>query len=208
VKLREFVLAAALSLAAASAAQAGGTPGVDFTAPGDGPIDNCCWTLGYEFQANQSTDVVALATWNSWSSTAPAEVGLWDASGNLLASASVSSTSPTTGTAGWSYTDITPVALTPGATYTVGSFGTSANYTYDPSGFTVDPRITYVDNAFSSTDAFARPDQAEAGFTGWLGGNVLLGGVPEPATWAMLILGVAMIGFAARCRETPIAAAA
>lgn len=34
------------------------------------------------------------------------------------------------------------------------------------------------------------------------------GGVPEPATWAMLILGVAMIGFAARRRNAGIAAVA
>jgi hypothetical protein len=34
------------------------------------------------------------------------------------------------------------------------------------------------------------------------------GGVPEPTTWAMLILGVAMIGFAARRRNAGVAVAA
>jgi hypothetical protein len=36
---------------------------------------------------------------------------------------------------------------------------------------------------------------------GTLQGNIQIGAVPEPATWAMAILGVAMIGFAARRRR-------
>src|SRR5579875_3519337 len=117
---------------------AAATPGVDFTAPGDTSV-NCCWTLGYQFTANSNAVVTGLATWDSWNSPGSVEVGLWDASGNLLTQALVSSTSPTVGSADWSYTAITPYALTPGATYYVGSYGTAANYAFYTGGFTTDP---------------------------------------------------------------------
>jgi len=45
--------------------------------------------------------------------------------------------------------------------------------------------------------------------TGWAIGNPSpIGVIPEPATWAMLILGVAMIGFTARRQREGMAAAA
>ena len=37
-------------------------------------------------------------------------------------------------------------------------------------------------------------------------GGIALGAVPEPATWALLILGLGMIGFAARRRAASVAA--
>jgi hypothetical protein len=56
----------------------------------------------------------------------------------------------------------------------------------------------------SYTGFLAGNDGIYEGFNGQLAG----GGVPEPATWAMLILGVAMIGFAARRRNAGVALAA
>jgi hypothetical protein len=68
---------------------------------------------------------------------------------NLLASVFVSNTSPTIGSADWSYTNIAPVALTAGNTDYVGSYGSDANCAFFTGGFTVDSRIIYVQNAFS-----------------------------------------------------------
>ena len=55
-------------------------------------------------------------------------------------------------------------------------------------------------------------DVGKTGLTVHLGddpiGGALLATVPEPATWAMMILGVGMIGFAARRRRQGVAVAA
>jgi Domain of unknown function (DUF4082)/PEP-CTERM motif len=187
--------------------------GVDFTSPGY-TGSNSAWTLGYQFVANSSVSVSGLATWDSWAAAGSVEVGLWDSSQKLLASASVSNTSPTIGSADWSYTNIAPVALTAGDTYYVGSYGWDANCTIYTSGFTVEPRITYVQDAYTSYDAFAFPNLSygisAATGGGFFGGNVILGatgpsmilGAPEPSTWAMMLLGFAGLGFAGYRRAT------
>ena len=192
--------------------------GVDFTSPVDA-FDNSAWTVGYQFVANSSVSVSGLATWNSWSAAGSVEVGLWDSSQNLLASASVSNTSPTIGSADWSYTSIAPIALTAGDTYYVGSYGSAANFAVYASGFTVDPRITYVHDAYIY-DAFALAfPYASAGISaaaggGDFGGNVILGapepstavlGAPEPSTWAMLLIGFAGLGYAGYRRARLVA---
>lgn len=55
---------------------------------------------------------------------------------------------------------------------------------------------------------FYHPTEGQPGFvTGFDVAYQIISDVPEPATWAMLILGVAMIGTAARRRSAGIAAA-
>jgi hypothetical protein len=154
--------------------------------------------------ANSSVSVRGLATWDSWGAAGSVEVGLWDSSQNLLASASVSNSSPTIGSANWSYTNIAPVALTAGDTYYVGSYGSDANFAGYTDDFTVDSRITYVQDVYTY-GAFAFPC-ASSGISaalggGDFGGNVILGtpassilGAPEPSTWAMFLLGFAGLG--------------
>jgi hypothetical protein len=45
-------------------------------------------------------------------------------------------------------------------------------------------------------------------YAGFDNGVLTISAVPEPATWSMLFLGVAMIGFAARQRREAVAVAA
>lgn len=48
--------------------------------------------------------------------------------------------------------------------------------------------------------------QGTRGSTGSFGGNVAFNAVPEPATWAMMLLGFGAVGFAMRRRRTPVLA--
>ncbi len=213
--------AVALMFISAAPAGAQTAPAVDFTMPGL-VSDGAGFTVGYQFTANVEAAVVGLATWNDSSFTpaaSPADVGLWDADGNLLGSATVTPSSPTIGVADWWYAPITPITpntqivLTPGATYTVGSFGAGANFfTSFTTGATVDPRITFVQDSFVASNTLQFPNDTlgipiEFG-GGDFGGNVILGTVPEPSTWAMMLAGFAVLGLAGYHRSRKAAAPA
>jgi hypothetical protein len=214
---RTIVLGGALAFALsglASQSTAAVYPAVDFTFPGQYTLSNCCWTLGYAFTAKANTWALGLATWNMWEPgvEAQADVGLWDANGNLLDSVSVTDASPTTGIANWSYTQFaSPIALAAGETYYVGSYGAAADYTFEPAGFSVDFRIAYVRNAYIyNPGALAFPSNWE-GLNrpidiGFLGGNVVF--APEISTWAMMIVGfagLAVFSYRASRRSAPAA---
>jgi hypothetical protein len=178
------------------------TPGVDFT-PQLNADPNTMFTLGYQFSANSNATVVGLSTLDSWvNASSTAQVGLWDANGNLLASTSVSASGPSIGQ--WSYTLITPIALTAGDDYYVGSFGEGANFTENVGGLSADPRINYLGIATVDSSSLAFPSGTTTLFeNGFFGGNVILGvsAVPEPSTWAMMLLGFCGVGFMAYRRK-------
>ena len=157
------------------------------------------WTLGYAFQDLTATSVVGLGAWNN-GIKGDVMVGLWDSGRNLLASTTVNSSSTVVGTASWVFTPITPVALTVGDTYYVGAYG-AFNYTDTINPVTVAPEISYLYNAYEV--GFASPSGSpNDNDHGFFGGNVqLAGGVPEPATWAMMGLGFLGAGAAMRRRR-------
>ncbi len=187
------------------------SPGVDFTGVGQSRPTNDTWTLGYEFVANADATVVGLATWDSWfTDPASVRVGLWDASGHLLAATTVTNASPTIGSADWSWSALLrPVTLTAGDTYYVGSFGPDAGYSFSNAGFTVDPLITFIQDAYVVDSSGLAFPNATYGSQGTFGGNVILAAAaPEASTWAMMILGFAGLGLAGhRVRRAASAAA-
>jgi len=54
----------------------------------------------------------------------------------------------------------------------------------------------------SSPSYFAADIVGENGSTGAVGSGTVIAAVPEPSTWAMLLLGFAGVGFAAYRRKT------
>lgn len=71
---------------------------------------------------------------------------------------------------------------------------------------------THDDSSFcafiqSSTGTTTFVEQSPASGGGWYASTITAGAVPEPATWAMMMLGFGMLGFAMRARREGIAAA-
>jgi hypothetical protein len=113
---------AAIALAVPGVSSAA-TLGLDFMPVDVGVVgsSNFTWTLGYEFNDVTATSVVGLATWNS-GVVGNIEIGLWNAGGALLATATVNNashprsamlTGSTAGSARFPLPPATPTSLAP-----------------------------------------------------------------------------------------------
>jgi PEP-CTERM motif-containing protein len=174
---------------------------------GDGLFVNTgTWTLGYSFQVNSAISVSALAVFDAGSDglNVSHAVGFWDASGNLLASVVVPAGVAAPIQGGFRYEPITPLALTVGNVYYVGSVNGIDNdpWEQDPSVLTAAPQITYLSRQYEfSSGGLVFPNLVGSGTTGYFGGNFLFTTgvpVPEPGTFMMLGGGLVAIFSAAR----------
>jgi Domain of unknown function (DUF4082)/PEP-CTERM motif len=192
----------AASCIAVAPAQGAVSLGVDFPAGANdlGPSE---WNLGWSFTANTDVSVVGLGNWAGVSFPQDQQVGLWDSSGTLLARAFVSNSSSEVGSAPWLFSPITPVKLVAGQTYVVGGQG-GAEYTGLIGDASADPRISFGIDLYSyviggANSPLVEPTNSEAlgpNEDSWFGGNIELSTVPEPSTWAMMLLGFAGLGYA------------
>ncbi len=170
------------------------TPGIEYS--------GSQYTLGFEFTTSSNQTLTALGVYDFGQDglTSAAQVGLWDASGNLLLSTIVPAGTGGTLDGLFRYTSVSPFTLIAGVDYIVGSYttdlATSLGANQGGSG-SVDPAITVVDDQFSNfNSAFSFPDTSN-GFPGgaWLGANFEFGdttAVPEPAS--LLLLASAVVG--------------
>ncbi|HSL16655.1 MAG TPA: DUF4082 domain-containing protein [Methylomirabilota bacterium] len=112
--------------------------------------------VGFRFTVSAPLEVDQLGVWNADTAAGGAglttshQVGIWDASQALLASATVD---PATGTVigQWTYAAIAPVTLMPGQTYTAGALYTGTdndNYISGASSLTTDPNVTWVQSVY------------------------------------------------------------
>lgn len=214
-----------LGLAAAglalSAVPATAGPAWEFTTASNS-FTNGSWNFANKFTVINSVTVSGLG-WYADPVTGNVDsnpVALWRCdsagcltTGTLLASATVDNTYGLVGH--FRYVTVPSIVLTPGE-YLVGGVSDTNNYTWDNVGFYTDPNITYDDNRWFSTSAGAaatfnttvRNDVRD----GYWGPNLFFGepvfaGVPEPTTWAMLILGFGLIGASMRVRSRKVALA-
>jgi hypothetical protein len=190
------------------------TPAVTLTSDGE-YYSGAPYTLGFSFTVTGNQTITALGAFdqNSDGLAGAADVGLWDANGDLLASAVVPSGTGGTLDGEFRYTAITPFALTAGTTYFVGAYepddnASSLNTGQGGSGF-VNGNVTIIQDQFAYNGTFEFPSVTDEYPGGaWLGANFELGSVPEPSTWALLGLGVFGLGFALRRAKGAATAAA
>lgn len=222
------LLAAALSAAAivASASAAAAGPAWEFTSPGTS-FNNDDWDFAAAFTVNSTVTVSGLGyyadPYNGQVDSNPvalyqcADVGC-DSTATLLASAVVTNIYPLNGH--FRYVTIPNVTLNPGVGYEVAGASFADNYTWNDPGFTTDPAINYpLDQTRwqlgTTPDFLNYVNYNEIESDGFWGPNIYLGsstgftgGVPEPATWASLMIGLFGVGAVLRSRRKLAAASA
>jgi hypothetical protein len=120
-------------------------------------------------------------------------VALWTSSETELATTTLSGDG---GAAGFQFTAITPVDLTAGQDYFVGGTTTGDSYIAPLSVPTVASQIDYIIHAEIGTSGVT-PIFSTSQFSSFsdFGGNFAFSTMPEPSTWAMLIVGFTGLGF-------------
>lgn len=177
-----------------------------------GTISGLSATLGWNFTVNTSVDVTALGVWSytfRGNLVQPHDVGIWDSSANLLASATVPPFGAGTpvgsiGNGTWFFTNLgSQVQLDPGNTYYIGAFYQDGSPD-DFDGGSVPITATDV-NYLGARAAFGPTSLAfpgtSAGFGGYFGPNFEFeeASIPEPGT--LLLLGSGLVFAARRLRR-------
>jgi hypothetical protein len=174
-------------------------------------------SLGNSFVANTAVTVTALGYYNLTGTgfLTPHEVGIFDSTGTLIADAVLPAGNSDPLIGGYRYQAITPVTLQAGQTYNlVGEAEIGDPWGYAGyADFTVNPAITlgtvsYIyqsDNTLRDTLLYGSPYS----WIAYSGPNFLIStGVPEPTTWAMVLVGFGVLGASARLRRRQARASA
>ena len=182
------------------------TAGVSFAAPGSPMNNGNGYSLGYSFTANTNLNVTALGYFDDGGLRETHAVGLYDSNGQLLASTTVDGKGTQQGY--FSFDSISPVTLTAGKTYEVmGNSGLIDGYSFDTLGFTVDPRITFLNDEYAQGNTLQFGNGSEnilaADGGAFFGGNFLSTSAtvtPEPSSMLLLTTGATALAGAARRR--------
>jgi Domain of unknown function (DUF4082) len=168
--------------------------------------DTRTYTLGYEFTTSVSFTVNALGYFNDGLGNSHL-VGLWDTSGDLLTSATVTGTDPLTGN--FLYQSITPYVLAPG-TYVIGGqyLGNNNVFPVYAQGLTSVAGFTWVTSDQVAGAGLNFPNVPYGTYYG-TNGIPLVDlsyandpAVPEPATWSLLLSAALVAGVVYR-RKCP-----
>ncbi|HEY9700408.1 MAG TPA: PTPA-CTERM sorting domain-containing protein [Trichocoleus sp.] len=153
------------------------------------------WSLGFEFTANNNISVKSLGFYDDLKNdlTESHAVGIFDSLGNLLVSGTVN---PGDTLDGWfRYSSVAPTLLQAGQNYFVAATTGSENYTWDVLGFTVDPNITFIRDAYAGSSMLVFPSGGPSVANGYFGPNFQFDATPVPTP--ALLPGLVGMGIAA-----------
>jgi hypothetical protein len=160
------------------------------------------FTLGWQFQTNQSITVTSLGIFVGTDTLVGTHaVGMWASDGTLLGSTNVTSADPVIN--GFAFHSISPLVLTAGQNFLVGAEsdngdGTSQTFAYNDTALNVSPQITFIQDQFNFGSTLQFPNSSEFGGStnGFFGGNFQFAPstVPEPSTLTLLCIGLLSVG--------------
>lgn len=190
-KLLEFALLGAMATLALVAQGRADSVALTLTPDSDNTFNNGAgYAIGYEFQANANITVTQLGYFVASTLTESHEVGLYDATTmTLLASTTVANGDMMA--ANFAYSAISEVTLTAGNDYViVGTSGFTDDYTFNPTAFSTDSAITFVQSAYAQGNTLQFPSFPGDGAIGYFGPNFLFtgGSVPEPSSLVLASL--------------------
>jgi hypothetical protein len=198
-----FVLAFVGALGAANA-MADSIAFAPPSTPTDAGEPNDAVNLGLVFTADSTFSVDALGIFDQSDLTSSEVVGLYNSSGTLLRSATVTLGDPLVG--GYLFQSITPITLTAGSQYTVVAFTGPNDWSYGSTPPTANADVTYNFHDYDYTSSLAFPTTtagAAGGATGtYYGPNFEIAtgitSTPEPST--LMLLAISLLGLVAMRR--------
>jgi len=159
------------------------------------PLPN---TIGWQFTLSAPVSVTSLGFYQTVGNVdivAPHDVGIWDASGNEVASGTVTPTDPDI--QGFLWDAISPVTL-PAGTYQIGALVDNDDpYYANAASISSVPGVTY-DGGVYLLGAFGNPTSVGYEPDGRFGPDFMISSVPEPGAMTLLLLGLGGLGFLRR----------
>jgi len=203
--VKRFFIASTLvigALASSVSAASAQTPAVTYATTGT-LSDSRPFTLGWAFNLSASTTVTQLGVWNG-GTLGNYMAGIWTIGGTSVVSTNVLSTDPVLGDYRWG--SITPVVLGAGD-YVVGAEFREGLFPSFATGVVTIPSLTWIGDRqeFGGGLNFPTYDSGGSyGSNGILWANFATDAnttVPEPSTWALMLVGLAAVGMTSRRRR-------
>ena len=166
-----------------------------------GLVGSSSQTRGWEFTTVNNITISSLGWWDNLGDglAVSHQVGIWNFTGTLLLSATVSTGTTDPLSNGYRFDSVlTGSPLLLAGTYIIGGKSVSAdsiNYALAPANIVFDPEITFVKNRTNSTSGpFSFPSTTQSGLDIGMFGPSFQFSVPEPTTALLALSGLALLG--------------